>query len=111
MTKLLASKEEIQVFLENCQQRTYAKNEDIVKPGDPADTLYYVLEGSLVVTLEEESGQELILAGGGRFSVSTPTGRRRWPGGPTRRGGATGPGSYRRGTAPSGRVPSIRIKI
>jgi CRP/FNR family cyclic AMP-dependent transcriptional regulator len=62
MPKLLASKDEIQVFLENCQQRAYAKNEDIVKPGDPADTLYYVLEGSLVVTLEEESGQELILA-------------------------------------------------
>jgi CRP/FNR family cyclic AMP-dependent transcriptional regulator len=62
MTKLHAGKDEIQAFLENCQQRSYDKNEDIVKPGDPADTLYYVLEGSLVVTLEEESGQELILA-------------------------------------------------
>ena len=61
MPKLLASKENLQVFLDNCQQQQYPKNEDIVRPGDPADTLFYVVEGSLVVTLEEESGQELIL--------------------------------------------------
>ena len=62
MPKLLASNENLQAFLENCQQREYPKNEDIVRPGDPADTLYYVVQGSLVVMLEDESGQELILA-------------------------------------------------
>jgi len=62
MAKLLASDESLQTFLANCQQRQYPKHEDIVKPGDPADTLFYVVEGSLVVTLEEETGQELILA-------------------------------------------------
>lgn len=61
MPKLLASDENLQSFLDVCQQREYPKNEEIVKPGDPADTLFYVVEGSLVVTLEEESGQELIL--------------------------------------------------
>ncbi|MBT8146823.1 MAG: cAMP-activated global transcriptional regulator CRP [Gammaproteobacteria bacterium] len=62
MPKLLTSEESLKTFLANCQQREYPKNEDIVRPGDPADTLYFVVKGSLVVTLEEESGQELILA-------------------------------------------------
>jgi CRP-like cAMP-binding protein len=31
-------------------------------PGDPANTLYYVIEGSLAVCTEDEQGRELILA-------------------------------------------------
>ena len=33
-----------------------------MKPGDPADTLMYILDGQLTVLLEDEDGKEIILA-------------------------------------------------
>ncbi len=33
-----------------------------MKPGDPADTLLYILSGQLTVLLEDEDGKEIILA-------------------------------------------------
>ncbi len=61
MSRLTVDGESLRSFLEICQQQSYPKNAHIVTPGDPADTLYYVVDGSLVVSLEEENGQELIL--------------------------------------------------
>jgi CRP/FNR family cyclic AMP-dependent transcriptional regulator len=62
MSKLQASSENLQQFLTHCHRRRYSKNVQIVSPGDAADTLYYILEGSLVVMLEDENAQEVILA-------------------------------------------------
>ncbi|WP_132146217.1 cAMP-activated global transcriptional regulator CRP [Luteibacter rhizovicinus] len=49
-------------FLEACHRRRYPGKTAIIRPGDPANTLYYVVEGSLAVCTEDEEGRELILA-------------------------------------------------
>jgi CRP/FNR family cyclic AMP-dependent transcriptional regulator len=49
-------------FLGMCHRRRYPGKTAIMRPGDPANTLYYVIEGSLAVCTEDEQGRELILA-------------------------------------------------
>jgi len=49
-------------FLALCHRRRYPGKTAIIRPGDPANTLYYVIEGSLAVCTEDEQGRELILA-------------------------------------------------
>ena len=48
-------------FLSHCHRRRYPKKTHIISPGDPADTLYFIVEGSVVVSLEDDDGRELIL--------------------------------------------------
>lgn len=62
MATFRTSKEKLDQFLETCARESIARNTDLISPGDPADTLYYIVSGSLVVMLEDEDGQELILA-------------------------------------------------
>ena len=62
MPKIDVREEDLKGFLSHFQEKRYPKDEEIVGPGDAADTLYYVVEGSLVVSLEDETGQEVILA-------------------------------------------------
>lgn len=49
-------------FLALCHRRCYPSKTAIIRPGDPANTLYYVIDGSLAVCSEDEQGRELILA-------------------------------------------------
>lgn len=49
-------------FLSFCHVRTYPARTPIIRPGDKADTLHYVMEGSVTVSVEDEDGHELILA-------------------------------------------------
>ncbi|MHC1479976.1 cAMP-activated global transcriptional regulator CRP [Frateuria aurantia] len=49
-------------FLAACHRRRYPAKTTIILPGDPANTLYYVIDGSLAVCTEDEQGRELILA-------------------------------------------------
>lgn len=49
-------------FLGLCHRRRYSSKTAIIRPGDPANTLYYVIEGSVSVCTEDENGRELILA-------------------------------------------------
>lgn len=49
-------------FLSVCHRRRYSSKTPIIRPGDDAKTLYYVIEGSLTVMSEDEHGRELILA-------------------------------------------------
>lgn len=44
-----------------CHTRKYPPKADIIRPGDPADVLSYILEGSVAVMMEDEEGRELIL--------------------------------------------------
>ncbi len=48
-------------FLSFCHRRRYAKNTEIIRPGDPADILYYLVDGSATVLMEDEDGKEIIL--------------------------------------------------
>ena len=52
----------IERFLEHCTRRKYVKKSAIVRPGDAADSLLYIIKGSAVVTLEDEDGNDVILA-------------------------------------------------
>ena len=45
-----------------CHCRHYPARKDLIKPGDPADKLLYVISGQVVVMLEDEDGREIILA-------------------------------------------------
>src|SRR5690606_12649504 len=45
-----------------CHRRRYPSKSVIMRPGDPANTLFYVIEGSLSIIAEDEEGREIILA-------------------------------------------------
>ena len=59
----------IERFLSHAQQRRYPSRTYIFRPGDPANTMYYLIEGSVSVLVEEDDGRELILGyfGPGEF--------------------------------------------
>ena len=49
-------------FLGFCHRRKYPKKAQVFSPGDAADVLYYIIEGSVAVYLEDEESNEIILA-------------------------------------------------
>lgn len=52
----------INSLLAQCHRRKYPAKTAIFHPGDAANILYYVVDGSLTVSTEDEDGRELILA-------------------------------------------------
>ena len=48
-------------FLDHCHRRRHPARSDIVRPGDTANTLYYVISGSLSIISVEGDGRELVL--------------------------------------------------
>ena len=56
-------------FLAHCHRRRYPPRTDVFRPGDPAGTLYYVINGSVSIITDEDDGRELVLGyfGGGEF--------------------------------------------
>lgn len=52
----------LQPFLSFCHRRRYPKNTEILRQGEAADVLYYLVEGSVTALMEDEDGKELILA-------------------------------------------------
>lgn len=49
-------------FLRYCHKRRYPTKHDIIQPGDSGDTLYYIVEGSVSVCVQEPDGGEIVLA-------------------------------------------------
>lgn len=49
-------------FLAQCHRRRYPSRADVFRPGDPGNTLYYVISGSLSIVSEETDGRELVLS-------------------------------------------------
>lgn len=49
-------------FLRFCHVREFPSKSTIIFPGDLANTLYYIVDGSVSVSYENEDGKELILA-------------------------------------------------
>jgi len=49
-------------FLSNCHLKRYAKNSTIIHEGDAGSTLYYIVEGSVSVVLEDDEGKEVVIA-------------------------------------------------
>ncbi|MGV6852842.1 MAG: cAMP-activated global transcriptional regulator CRP [bacterium] len=59
---LQAQPEALERFLSFCHRRRYPNKTAIIRPGDRANTLYFISEGSLSVSAEDPDGRELILA-------------------------------------------------
>lgn len=49
-------------FLSHCHRRKFPKKTPIIRPGDLANTLYYIVSGSVTISYENDNGKELILA-------------------------------------------------
>ncbi|MGH8469929.1 MAG: cAMP-activated global transcriptional regulator CRP [Gammaproteobacteria bacterium] len=52
----------IEEFLGHCRRAQYSARAIIITRGDPADELLYVINGSVTVILEDDSGHEIVLA-------------------------------------------------
>ena len=52
----------IERFLEHCHRRQYPAKSLIIYAGDKPDVLYYIVEGSVSVLIEDETGREIVLA-------------------------------------------------
>jgi CRP/FNR family cyclic AMP-dependent transcriptional regulator len=49
-------------FLEHCHRRRYPGKSVIIYAGDAPDVLYYIVDGSVTVLIEDEDGHEIVLA-------------------------------------------------
>jgi CRP/FNR family cyclic AMP-dependent transcriptional regulator len=52
----------LQPFLTYCHTKTYEKNVQIMRHADAAETLYYLIEGSVAAVIDDEDKRELLLA-------------------------------------------------
>jgi CRP/FNR family cyclic AMP-dependent transcriptional regulator len=59
---LLLDKATLERFLGQCHLRHYPSKTAIIRPGDSANILYFIIDGSVTVSTEDEEGRELILA-------------------------------------------------
>ncbi len=49
-------------FLSYCHLRKFPTKTTVIRPGDLANTLYYIVDGSVTISYENDEGKELILA-------------------------------------------------
>jgi CRP/FNR family cyclic AMP-dependent transcriptional regulator len=49
-------------LLENCEITTYSTKQLIIREGDPSKDLYYIINGSVTVVIEDTKGNEIVLA-------------------------------------------------
>jgi len=52
----------LETFLGHSHRRQYAAKTTIIHHGDKPDTLYYIIDGSVSVVIEDDEGREIILA-------------------------------------------------
>jgi CRP/FNR family transcriptional regulator, cyclic AMP receptor protein len=65
MTILIPPKQEprwLQPFLSHCHTKSYDKNVDFIRVGEPAESIYYLIEGSVAAVIDDEERRELLLA-------------------------------------------------
>ncbi len=62
ITENMINTEALEHFLRLCHTRSYPSKVTIIRPGDEGDKLLFILEGSVSVSVEDETGHELILA-------------------------------------------------
>lgn len=59
---LSAKIKNIDKLLVHCQRRRYPAKSNIICAGDTADSLAYIVKGSVTVLIEDEEGREMIIA-------------------------------------------------
>lgn len=55
-------REAIDRLLSICQRHYFEPRQTVMRPGDPGNSLMYIIDGSLAVSTEGEDGRELILS-------------------------------------------------
>lgn len=58
---LAADSATIERFISSCRRRKHPARTDVFHPGDSADTLYYIISGSVSVIARENDDRELVL--------------------------------------------------
>lgn len=53
---------DVEEFLKHCHRRKYPAKSTIIYAGDSSDSLFYIIEGSVTVLIEDEDGREMIVA-------------------------------------------------
>ncbi|MEY6433385.1 cAMP-activated global transcriptional regulator CRP [Thioalkalicoccus limnaeus] len=48
-------------FLGFCHTKTYEKNTDFIRQGEPAESIYYLIEGSVAALIDDEDQRELVI--------------------------------------------------
>jgi CRP/FNR family cyclic AMP-dependent transcriptional regulator len=59
---IVSDESTINRFLEQCHRRRYPAKSVIIYAGDQPDVLYYIVDGSVTVLMEDDSGHEIVLA-------------------------------------------------
>jgi len=49
-------------FLDHCHRKTYPAKATIIRQGEAATELFYIIKGSVTVMLEDDEGKEIVLA-------------------------------------------------
>lgn len=52
----------VQWFLKYCQRRKFPAKSTLIYAGDEPNTLYFIIDGSVSVLIEDDDGRELVLA-------------------------------------------------
>ncbi len=56
------SKPVVQAFIQHAHKRSYSPKHTLMLAGDAPQSLYFLLEGSVSILLEDENGREIVLA-------------------------------------------------
>lgn len=54
--------ENLELFLSHCTRKKYPSKTTIICTGDKSESLFYIIDGSVTVLLEDEEGKEIIVA-------------------------------------------------
>lgn len=54
--------ENVEFFLNHCHRRRFPAKSTIIYAGDSSDSLYYIIDGSVTVLIEDDDGKEMIVA-------------------------------------------------
>lgn len=52
----------LDVFLQHCHRRRYPAKTTLIYAGDKAESLFFILKGSVTVLIEDDDGREMIIA-------------------------------------------------
>ncbi len=60
ITENMINTEALEHFLRLCHTRSYPSKMTIIRPGDEGDKLLFILEGSVSVSVEDETATQLL---------------------------------------------------
>jgi CRP/FNR family transcriptional regulator, cyclic AMP receptor protein len=53
---------DLENFLAHCHRRRYPSKSTLIYAGDASDALYYIMDGSVTVIIEDDEGREMVVA-------------------------------------------------